>query len=91
VDPESANNSKCCGGIDECHLPKISDRQRMIAKWSTKAVFFVLYNVYLGFAFNHHYNTREEEDESFGWCDGLGFLVALTAATYATVVLRRVR
>jgi pyrimidine nucleoside transport protein len=79
---ESSESSERLCGIKlpskiTAHLPS----QSSVLKWSS----FILYNVYLGYAIYFHLDRSSScssEDDCWGWCNGLGFILIVTGLVY---------
>ncbi len=61
----------------------MTERQREFSRILFKLLLFLGYNVFLGFAIAHHLSNTGGELVDLGWCDGLGFVIAVTAVVYA--------
>ena len=83
VEDDNDKDSKSFLGIQiPVKLLTILPAQRQFLKWST----FLLYNAYLIYAIYYHLDTKPDcqasKEECWGWCNGLGFIIIITAIVY---------
>ena len=85
VEKEEEEEDRARGNKSRAVMMMNLDKAKCWMFRAIKPVLFLLYNIYLGFAI--HYNVSSDDDDlGWEWCDGLGFVIIVTAAVYAALI-----